>query len=96
MVTIPYPEPLSCHLSVKYHCLIPMVIERDGRYCHMCGQDETSLCPYDGIPISLSVALILPRSHGGEIIARNLRTICSTCADGLRALTEESGWKPID
>jgi hypothetical protein len=51
----------------------------------MCGANESCRCPYDNKPVSLYVDLIRPMAQGAKLEADNLRTICSTCADGLRS-----------
>lgn len=59
------------------------------RWADMCGADESCLCPIDELPVALTVTLIIPRCHGGKVIADNLRTVCITCADGLTQLRRE-------
>ena len=87
--TASYPVPLSRRHARKNHRLVHLVIERDRRYCRMCGADEESICPCDFTPVTLTVALKLSHMSGGRIVADNLRTICSSCADGLTGLAEK-------
>jgi hypothetical protein len=56
----------------------------------MCGADESSLCPYDRRKVSLFVRLIKPMANEGSVDPNDMRTICSTCADGLKYLLFDS------
>ena len=52
----------------------------------MCGADETDVCPYNHCAIVLFVTPIVAIKYGGSLEDDNLKTVCSTCADGLSAL----------
>lgn len=65
--------------------IIRDVLHRDSRTCQMCGADESCRCPYNNKQISLFIRIIKPEAEGGMPDVTNLRTICSTCADGLRS-----------
>lgn len=95
MRNIPIPAPLSDFRMRKNETLVLKVIERDRRRCQMCGTNETGFCPYQHTRITLSVAAIIPLSLGGELIAENLITFCSTCSSGLKALAEEAFFNKI-
>lgn len=49
----------------------------------MCGQAKGDLDPYDRKPVGIEVAFFIPREYGGRISPNNLRSICSTCKEGL-------------
>jgi hypothetical protein len=51
----------------------------------MCGADESCRCPYNHKKISLFIRFIKPEAESGVLEPDNLRTICSTCADGLKS-----------
>lgn len=54
----------------------------------MCGTDESDRCPYDGKKITLFVAFRTGLEDCVEFIDSNLRTICSTCAQGLKLIAK--------
>lgn len=84
-----YPEPMNRRLRREHYRLAHQVIERDGRFCRMCGANESCFCPIDEVAIALTICLIIPRCHGGRVSADNLRTVCSTCAEGLIGLRRD-------
>ena len=80
-MSLSFPFPITASGQVFIDHIIQHVIERDRRICQMCGADETCLCPYDRKKISLFVRLIKPSA---PVEPFNMRTICSTCAEGLK------------
>lgn len=78
--------PATNYGQQKLDNIINHVLRRDQRICQMCGADESCLCPYQKEPIALFVRFINLGEEGGLLHTDNLRTICSTCADGLSAI----------
>lgn len=80
----PFPLPAKHYGQECLNHLIRDVLRRDRRTCQMCGADESCRCPYNKKQISLFIRIIKPTAEGGMPDTNNLRTICSTCADGLK------------
>jgi hypothetical protein len=59
------------------------VLSRDNYTCQMCGATTTDLDPYERKQVRLQVGFRVPLSEGGNSAAQNLRTLCSSCAEGL-------------
>lgn len=76
--------------NIRQYCvptnLKRIVLERDDYTCQMCGQMASDIDPYDGNPVRIDVELFIPLSQGGAIRQENLRTICSTCSNGLKEI----------
>jgi 5-methylcytosine-specific restriction endonuclease McrA len=66
--------------------LTQLVLERDEHTCKMCGQTIGDMDPYNQRPVQMKVEFIVPLAFGGPVAQENLRTICSTCADGLKKI----------
>lgn len=91
LMEIPYyPQPLNRRLVRLRPRLVNLVIERDKRFCRLCGADEDSICPYSHEFVTLTVAMILPRKYGGRVFPDNLKTFCTSCAEGLAGLQDEA------
>lgn len=84
---IPTPFQLTNPPDAAAKLVFESVVQRDGRLCQMCGASETDTCPFDHTDVTLFVTLITPSAFGGQIRADNMRTVCSTCAGGLRLLS---------
>lgn len=80
-----FPLPARHYGQEGYNDIIRDVLHRDSRTCQMCGADESCRCPYNNKQISLFIRIIKPEAEGGMPDENNLRTICSTCADGLKS-----------
>jgi hypothetical protein len=65
--------------------IVEQVLARDQRVCQMCGADESCLCPYDGTKVSLFLRSIETPKDAEKLAADHMRTVCSTCADGIRS-----------
>ena len=64
--------------------MVEQVLVRDQRVCQMCGADESCKCPYTGTQVSLFVRCLETTGRETKLDPDQMRTICSTCADGLR------------
>jgi hypothetical protein len=62
---------------------VALVLRRDSYTCQMCGATTTDLDPYDRKYVRLQVGFRVPPSEGGSNATTNLRTLCSSCAEGL-------------
>jgi 5-methylcytosine-specific restriction endonuclease McrA len=80
----PFFIPISASSRDSLKLLIRQVLERDSRICQMCGADESCVCPYDRKKVSLFIRSIKPLATEEGLDPNNMRTICSTCADGLK------------
>lgn len=58
----------------------------------MCGADESCSCPYARKQVSLFIRLIKSAAQGGTAEPNNMRTICSTCADGIKCAMRARKW----
>lgn len=65
------------------------VLTRNGFTCQMCGVGPGDTDPTTGRKVRLQVDHILDRAAGGGDELGNLRTLCSTCNQGARNLTQE-------
>lgn len=71
------------------------VLDRNGNTCRMCGIAAGDLDDRTGRPARLHVGHIVDKSRGGSDDESNLRTLCSTCNQGAKNLTQEPpsfGW----
>lgn len=85
MTNIICPQPVTQAQARRFHVLFAKVLEKDHRRCQLCGADEKSVGP-KGRAVSLTVAFEVPPHAGGRASEDNMKTICSWCASGLRAL----------
>jgi len=61
------------------------VLERNGYTCQMCGLAAGDPDPYDPYrTVRLTIGHIIDKSKGGSDEQGNLRTVCSTCNEGLQ------------
>lgn len=61
------------------------VYERDGYTCQMCGAMAGDPDPYDPHrTVRLTMGHIIDKSKGGSDEQGNLRTVCSTCNEGIQ------------
>lgn len=75
-------RPLSATIRVQ-------VLERDESTCKICGAGLEDIDPqFPHRKVRLHVDHIVPRSKGGGDEMDNLRTLCSTCNQGLNNLTQ--------
>lgn len=65
------------------------VLDRDGSTCQMCGISAGDPDPETGRPARLHLGHIVDKSLGGRDEVSNLRTLCSTCNQGAKNLTQE-------
>jgi hypothetical protein len=85
-----FPIRVTALKNLSLRNVVHKVVARDHRTCQMCGADESCQCPYAHNPISLYVALVTASTLDGAPQEDDLRTVCSTCADGLKALAKKS------
>lgn len=65
------------------------VFERDESTCRICGAGLDDIDPqFPHRKVRLHVDHIVPRSQGGGDDMKNLRTLCSTCNQGLKNSTQ--------
>ncbi len=65
------------------------VLDRNGFTCQMCGKTPGEIDPETGRKVRLHIGHIVDKSLGGKDEASNLRTLCSTCNQGAKNLTQE-------
>jgi hypothetical protein len=65
------------------------VLDRDGSTCQMCGKTPGDIDPATGRKVRLHIGHVVDKSLGGKDEASNLRTLCSTCNQGAKNLTQE-------
>lgn len=75
------PRPLSARVRAE-------VLLRDGRTCQMCGKAAGDTDD-NGRPVQLHIGHKVDKSHGGTNEPSNLETLCSTCNEGAKNLTQE-------
>ena len=66
--------------------LTASVIGRDRGICQMCGSTIEDQDEWSGKRVRLRVAFITPIEDGGQIVMTNLRTVCSSCDEGLNKI----------
>lgn len=69
------------------------VLDRNGFTCQMCGLSPGDADPHTGRKVRLHVGHIVDKSHGGKDELPNLRTLCSTCNQGAKNVTQEKPTK---
>jgi hypothetical protein len=65
------------------------VFDRNGFTCQMCGLTPGDTDPYTGRKVRLHVGHIVDKNLGGKDELSNLRTLCSTCNQGAKNITNE-------
>jgi 5-methylcytosine-specific restriction endonuclease McrA len=55
----------------------------------MCGKTPGDIDPATGRKVRLHIGHVVDKSLGGKDEASNLRTLCSTCNQGAKNLTQE-------
>lgn len=65
------------------------VLDRNGFTCQMCGKTPGELDPDTGRKVRLHIGHIVDKSLGGRDELPNLRTLCSTCNQGAKNVTQE-------
>lgn len=65
------------------------VLDRNGFTCQMCGKTPGEIDPDTGRKVRLHIGHIVDKSLGGEDVASNLRSLCSTCNQGAKNVTLE-------
>jgi len=61
------------------------VLERNGYTCQMCGVAAGDPDPYyENRTVRLTMGHIVDKSKGGDDSRQNLRTVCTTCNEGLQ------------
>ncbi len=65
------------------------VLDRDGSTCQMCGKSPGETDDETGRKVRLHMGHIVDKSLGGSDEASNLRTLCSTCNQGAKNVTQE-------
>lgn len=65
------------------------VFDRDGSTCQMCGLAAGDTDPETGRIVRLHLGHIVDKSLGGSDEASNLRTLCSSCNQGAKNLTQQ-------
>ena len=65
------------------------VFDRNGFTCQMCGLTPGDTDPYTGRKVRLHVGHIVDKSLGGKDELSNLRTLCSTCNEGAKNVTQQ-------
>lgn len=76
-------------LQSKYKVPAPLrrlVMQRDRHICQMCGITPADRDPFTRRRARMTVGYFVPPEEGGHSLPSNLRTICSTCAEGLAEL----------
>lgn len=65
------------------------VLDRDGFTCQMCGKAAGEIDDDTGRNVRLHLGHIVDKSLGGRDELSNLRTLCSTCNQGAKNITQE-------
>jgi len=65
------------------------VLDRNGFTCQMCGLTPGEKDPATNRPVRLHIGHIKDKSLGGKDELSNLRTLCSTCNQGAKNITNE-------
>ena len=65
------------------------VLDRNGFTCQMCGLTPGDLDPYTGRKVRLHIGHIVDKSLGGKDELSNLRSLCSTCNEGAKNVTQQ-------
>lgn len=65
------------------------VLDRNGFTCQMCGLTPDEIDPETGRKARLHIGHIVDKSLGGSEELSNLRTLCSTCNQGAKNITNE-------
>jgi hypothetical protein len=65
------------------------VFDRNGFTCQMCGLTPGDTDPYTDRKVRLHVGHIVDKNLGGKEELSNLRTLCSTCNQGAKNITNE-------
>jgi hypothetical protein len=69
------------------------VFDRNGFTCQMCGRSPGETDPETGRKVRLHVGHIVDKSFGGKDELSNLRTLCSSCNQGAKNITQEKPTK---
>lgn len=65
------------------------VLDRNGFTCQMCGLTPGDLDPGTGRKVRLHIGHIVDKSLGGRDELSNLRSLCSTCNEGAKNVTQQ-------
>lgn len=65
------------------------VLDRNGFTCQMCGVTPGEIDPATNRKVRLHIGHIVDKSLGGKDELSNLRTLCSTCNQGAKNITQE-------
>ena len=65
------------------------VLDRNGSTCQMCGITPYDIDPATGRKARMHLGHIVDKSLGGKDELPNLRTLCSTCNQGAKNITQE-------
>jgi hypothetical protein len=65
------------------------VLDRNGFTCQTCGKTPGEIDPETGRKVRLHIGHIVDKNYGGKDELSNLRTLCSTCNQGAKNLTQE-------
>ncbi|MFM5954257.1 MAG: HNH endonuclease [Novosphingobium sp.] len=65
------------------------VLDRNGFTCQMCGLTPGDIDPFTDRKVRLHIGHIIDKSLGGRDELSNLRTLCSTCNQGAKNITNE-------
>lgn len=87
--TLPPPKKdvvFSRRISAR---LRATVFDRNGFTCQMCGLTPGDIDPETNRPVRLHVGHIMDKALGGKDELSNLRTLCSTCNQGAKNVTNE-------
>lgn len=65
------------------------VLDRNGFTCMMCGKTPGEIDEETGRKVRLHIGHIVDKSLGGKDELSNLRTLCSSCNQGAKNITQE-------
>lgn len=65
------------------------VLDRNGFTCQMCGATPGEIDEYTGRKVRLHIGHIVDKSLGGKDELSNLRSLCASCNQGAKNITQE-------
>jgi hypothetical protein len=84
----PLNKPLKFSQGISQK-LRSEVLDRNGFTCQMCGLTPGEIDPVTGRKARLHIGHIKDKSLGGKDELSNLRTLCSSCNQGAKNVTQE-------